>query len=168
MRNNAAMTDVPIYVAVITAAAGIIGAAIPQVSTVIRDVRQAERDRQERYATAARQACVDLLRAAGELRTQVENAHSYRGDPAGMRSRLEDIRGHAAATRLYAASVGLLVPDRLAEPADKLAESASTLADSVALNTDVNQGVMVGDPDVSALNLRIAAFRGEAVGYAKG
>jgi hypothetical protein len=99
---------------------------------------------------------------------QVENAHSYCGDAGGMRSRLEDIRGHAAATRLYAASVGLLVTDRLAEPAEKLAESASALADSVALNTDVNQGVMVGDPDISALNLRIATSRGEAVGYAGG
>lgn len=60
----------------------------------------------------------DLCHVPGELRIQVENAHSYRGGAAGMRPRLEDIRGQAAATRLYAATVGLLLPDRLAEPAE--------------------------------------------------
>ena len=65
------MADVPIYVAVITAAAGLIGALFPQASLVIREVRQAEKDRRERFATATREACVNLLQTSGELRTRV-------------------------------------------------------------------------------------------------
>jgi len=89
------MTDVPIYVAVITAVAGLLGALIPQASLVMREVRQAEKDRRERFATATRDACVDLLRAAGELRTLVENIRSYRGDAGGMRARVEEVQNHA-------------------------------------------------------------------------
>ena len=67
------MADVPIYVAAITAGAGLIGALIPQAALVIREVRQAEKDRRERFVTAMRDACVELLGAAGELRTLAEN-----------------------------------------------------------------------------------------------
>ena len=162
------MVDVPIYVAAITAAAGIIGAAIPQVSIMIRDVRQAERDRQERAGAATREACVELLGAAGELLTLVQNTLSYRGDANGLRDRLEEVRENAAATQLCAARVGLLVPGRLAGPADRLAAAASSLADAVVQNTDVNLAVIVGDPDVRQLDACIAAFRAEAVGYARG
>ena len=109
------------YMCVITAAAGLIGALIPQAALVIREVRQAERDRRERFVTATRDACVDLLRAAGELRTLVENIRSYRGDASGMRARVEEVLNYAEATRLHAANVSLLVPGRLATPADKVA-----------------------------------------------
>lgn len=162
------MADVPIYVAVITAGAGIVGALIPQAASVIRDVRQAERDRRERSAAATLDACVALLRAAGELRTLTESINGYRGDANGMRARVEDVRSRAEATRLNAANVSLQVPDRLAEPADQLAASASDLADEVARNTDLNQGVLVGDVDVAKLIGCILAFREEAVRHARG
>src|SRR5216684_3432128 len=42
---NATMPDVPLYVAAITAAAGVAGAAIPAIAVIIRDVRQAEHGR---------------------------------------------------------------------------------------------------------------------------
>jgi hypothetical protein len=162
------MIDVPIYVAIITAAAGIIGAAIPQAVTVIRDVRQAERDRRERSDGATRDACVALLRAAGELRTLTESISSYRGDANGMRARVEEVRSGAEATRLHAASVSLQSPDSLAESADAVASAASELADDVVRNTDLNQGVPIGDPDVTKLVERIADFRHAAVRYARG
>jgi hypothetical protein len=169
-RNNLLMADVPAYVAItiagITAVAGIIGAAIPQVTTVIRDVRQAERDRRERSASATRAACVALLRASGEVRTLTEGIRGYRGDANGMRERVEEVRRRAEATRVHAAEVSMLVPARLAEPADQVASAASALADDVVRNTDLNQGVPIGDPDISKLVDSIAAFKSAAVEYA--
>lgn len=159
------MADVPIYVAVITAAAGLVGALIPQAALVIREVRQAEKDRRERFATATRAASVELLRVAGELRTLVENIPSYRGDASGMRSRVEEVLNHSEATRLHAASVSLLVPGRLATPADKVAAAARALADDVVRNTNLDQGVSIGRSDTSALDTCITDFRDEAVKY---
>ena len=152
--------------AVITAGAGIIGAAIPQVAIVVRDVRQAERDRRERYSAMTRDACVALLRSAGEVRTLTESIRSYRGDANGMRERVEEVRNRAEATRVHAAEVSMQAPDRLAEPADRVAVAASDLADDVLRNTDLNQGVLIGHPDVTRLMGCIAAFRKEAVQHA--
>jgi hypothetical protein len=159
------MTDVPIYVAVITAGAGLFGALIPQAALVIREVRQAERDRRERFASATRDACVNLLRAAGELRTQVENIRSYRGDASGMRARVEEVLNHAEATRLHAASVSLLVPGRLAAPADKVAAAARAVAEDVVRNTNLDRGVSIGFADTSQLDTCITDFRNDAVTY---
>jgi hypothetical protein len=164
-RNNADMTNVPLYVAVITAGAGLIGALIPQAALVIREVRQAEKDRHERFVTATRDACVAVLRAAGELRTLVENIRSYRGDASGMRGRVEDVLNHAEATRLHAASVSLLVPGRLATPADKVAAAARALAEDVVRNTNLDRGVSIGFADTGALDTCITDFRDEAVKY---
>jgi hypothetical protein len=161
------MADVPAYVAIITAGAGIIGAAIPQAALMIRDVRQAERDRRERSAAMTREVCVALLRAAGEVRTLTESIRSYRGDADGMRARVEEVRSRAEATRVHAAEVSMQVPDRLAEPADQVAGAASDLVDDVLRNTDLNQGVLIGDPDVTKLAKCIAAFRHDAVTYAR-
>jgi hypothetical protein len=159
------MADVPIYVAAITAAAGLIGALIPQAALVIREVRQDEKDRRERFATATRDACVELLRAAGELRTLAENIHYYRGEASGMRARVEEVLNHAEATRLHAASVGLLVPRRLADPADKVAVAARALADDVVQNTNLDRGVSIDRSDTRALDTCITKFRDEAVKY---
>jgi hypothetical protein len=159
------MADVPIYVAAITAAAGLIGALIPQAALVIREVRQAEKDRRERFATATRDACVNLLQTSGELRTRVENIHSYRGDASGMRTRVEDVLSQAEATRLHAASVSLLVPGRLAEPANKVAAAARALAEEVVRNTNLDRGVSIDTSDTRALDTSITDFRDEAVKY---
>ena len=168
LRNNRSMTDVSLYVAAITAAAGIIGALIPQLALVLREVRQAERDRRERATAEARDACVDLMRAAGELRILAENISSYRGDANGMRARVEEVRGRADAAGLYAARVSLLVPGQLAEPAGKVAAAARGLASEVVQNTDLNRGVMVGNVNADPLDTCIADFRKEAVKYVSG
>jgi hypothetical protein len=151
------MSDVPIYVAVITAGAGIIGAAIPQVSILARDVRQAERDRRERRTDAWRQACLDLLRASGELRTQVANNAEYHGDEMG--ARLAEVRKCAASAQLHAVSVAFLGPATLKEPAERLAAAANGLAEAAAQNTDLSLGNMVRTPDFAQLDEAIAAFR---------
>jgi hypothetical protein len=162
--DNSPMVDVPIWVAVITALAGIIGAAIPQGAIVIRDVRQAERDRKERSATATRDACVALLRAAGQLRNLAEGWRSYRGDANAL---LAQVRSLAEATRLHAVDVSMQVPDKLGPPADEVADAASSLVDSVVANTDLSRGVATGDPYVAALVAAISAFRDAAVSYAR-
>jgi len=162
------MADVPLWVAVITAGAGIIGAAIPQAVVVLRDVRQAERDRRERTAATTHEACVALLRAAGELRTLAESIPSYRGDPNGLQARVTEVRARAEETRLHAAAVSMWVPDRLAEPADLVASAASGVTDDVLRCIDLNEWVPVGEPDVSKLVAQMAAFRREAVQYARG
>jgi len=75
------------------------------------------------------------------------------------------VRSQAEATRLYAASVGLQAPDSLTGPAEKMAIAASGLADEVVRNTDVDQGVTVGNPDTSELSDCIKNFRDEARKY---
>jgi hypothetical protein len=147
------MPDVSIYVALIAAAAGVSGAAVPN----IRDAREAKRGRRERDAAARRKACLDLLRAAGELRTRVANAADYHGDQMG--ARLAEIRECAAATQLQAMSVALLAPGKLAEAAENLASAASGLLAVTEQNTDVDHGVMPGAPDFAELDEKISAFR---------
>lgn len=161
------MTDVSIYVAVITAAAGVAGATISQGTTAIRESRQAKRDRQERHETATREACEKLLRATGELRNQVANNRSFRGDRAAMSARLEQVRVFAADTQLHAVSVGLLAPGDLAEPAGSLAVAAQSLAATATHDTDLDQGWVSVDPDFTTLDTRVDAFRRAALDHAR-
>jgi uncharacterized protein YicC (UPF0701 family) len=158
------MSDVSIYVAVITAAAGVAGAAISQVTGALRESRQAKRDREERHATAARQACEKLLRAVGNLRTQVANNKSFRGNRETMTPRLEMVRKYAAAARVHAASVALLVPADVAEEADRLAAAAGSLAEWTEQNTDLDLGAVNGEPDFGDLDRCAAGFRIKAMG----
>jgi hypothetical protein len=147
------MPDVSIYVALIAAAAGVSGAAVPN----IRDSREAKRVRRERDAAARRQACLDLLRAAGELRTRVANAADYHGDQMG--ARLAEIRECDAATQLHAMSVALLASGKLTEPTARLASAATRLVTVTARNTDLKAGEMLIKPDFTELDEKITAFR---------
>jgi hypothetical protein len=161
------MVNVPIWVAIITALAGIIGAAIPQGAILIRDVRQGERDRKERSDAATRDACVALLRAAGELRSLAEGWRSYRGDPTAVLARVAEARGLAETTRLHAVNVSMQVPGQLGTPANDVADAATALVADVVQNTDLSHGVVLGDPNVSALVTSINDFRDAAVSYAR-
>ena len=160
------MANVPIYVAIITAAGVAVGALIPQLDAFIR-ARRAERDRRERSATRTREACIAVLSAADELRTLAENLPVYRGNADGMRARAEEARKLAKATRLHVADVTMQVSS-LIEPADQVASTASDLADDVARNIDLNTGVLIDHPDVTKLAKCIAVFRHEAVKHARG
>jgi hypothetical protein len=162
------VTDVPVYIAVITGAAGIIGAGIPQASIVLREVRQAKRDRRERSIAAGQSACIDLLRAASSLSARAENLSAYRGDAKGLGVRLEELRKYLAETELHAASVGMLAPGQLIERASQLAEEAGSLMKAVKANVDLDNGIVVGVIDVGPLDTLIAAFRNEAIKYTRG
>jgi hypothetical protein len=152
-------------VAVITAAAGLVGATIPQFTILARDARQAERDRRERRADARRQACLDLLGAAGDFRTSVTSTALCRGPE--IVQRLAEVEAGSAAVNLQAVSVALLAPD-LSGPAARLAAAARDLALATSVNTDVaaNQQ-MTRRPDFTEIDSCIAAFGESAVANAR-
>jgi enamine deaminase RidA (YjgF/YER057c/UK114 family) len=161
------MADVSIYVALISASAGVVGAAVSPFGLAFKEGRQAKRDRAERHATAVRQVCVDLLSAAGSLRTQVTNNRSFIGDRNAMGLRLEAVREYASATAVHAASVSLLARD-LAEPADRVAAAAKTYADAAAESTDLVKGWMAVEPNHDELDDAIKQFRQRAIANANG
>jgi hypothetical protein len=160
------MADVSIYVAVISASAALLGSAIVPVSTAHQVRVQARRDRQERRETALRQACMDLLRAAADLRTQVANNHEYHGNE--MAARLAQVRQHAADAGVHAVSIALQAQPRLADPARRLAEAADRLAVATAGNTDLAMGVSVRPPDFTELDACVEAFGNSAMTYTWG
>ncbi len=114
----------------------------------------------------ARDACVALLRAAGEVRTLTESICSYGGgDATGMMERVEQARSSSEATRVHAAEVGMQAAG-LAGAADQLASAASDLVDDIVRNMDPGQGLLIVKPDATKLVKCTAAFRDEAVRWA--
>jgi hypothetical protein len=120
------MSDVSVYVAVISASAALLGAAITAVTTAYQHSRQAKRDREDQHDTALREACVDLLRAVGDLRDQVANNHDYPGGDE-MGARLAQVRQYVTAAKVHSVRIALLAPRSLSKPAEQLAEAADRL-----------------------------------------
>lgn len=164
--DNTYMTDVPLYTAVISASAAVFGAAIPTIGIAMQSVLQARRDRRERYESAKREACVELMQAVENLRTQVANNHDYHGDEMG--ARLAQVRSYAAQARVESVRISLLVPPELAEIAQQLATAASRLEQAAVNTTNLRQGTSTELPDFAELSARIAAFKAEAVNNAAG
>jgi hypothetical protein len=167
------MTDVSVYVAVISAGAAIIGASLPQVSAIIQDGRkakrdrlQAERDRQEQVADQRRRACVQLLRTALRLRVLVMNVQDYHGTE--LASLLAEIRDCAATAEVEAVSVALMVPPGHGKAAEQLAEAAGRLAFVVARNASLELGASVQPPDFSELDECVQGFKAMAMVTADG
>jgi hypothetical protein len=159
------MADTTVYVAAIAASAGILGAAISPVSTAYQNSRQAKRDRQERQDTALREACVNLLRAVGDLRNQVASNHDYHGDEMG--DRLAQVRQYWTAASIHAVGIAPLAPHALAEPAAMLVEAGRGIAASAAESTDLKIGMSNQAPDFGELDTCTAAFSKKAVDYAR-
>lgn len=162
----ACMADASIYVPVISASAAILGAAISPVSNYFQYSRQAKRDREEQYDTALRAACVDLLRAVGELRDQVASNHEYRGGDE-MGARLAQMRQYVTAAKLHAVSIALLAPRALAEPAEQLAKAADRLGAAAAESTDPRARASNRAPDFRELETSIVSFSEAAVAHAR-
>jgi hypothetical protein len=167
------MANTSIYVAVITASAAILGAAVSAASIAYQNARQAERDRQQRreerqqrHADETRNACVNLLRAAIDLRTQVENNKGYQGEE--MRSRLAQVRQYASDATLHAFLLGTIEPDVFADLGEKLAKVARRLALATAENTNLEMKMSTEVPDLSELDDCIDAFSRQAIAYARG
>ena len=155
------MPDVSVYVALITAGAAVLGAGASQIPVYLRDIRQPSQDRRDRQADARRQACLDLLRASGDLLTDVANAGDYHGDE--MANRLAEIRKLAAAVQIHAATIELLAPGKLSGAAAQLAGAAERFAAATAANTDLQLNQMVTAPDPAELSAAMGAFRKHAV-----
>jgi hypothetical protein len=159
------MSDVSLYVAAITAAAAVGGAAVPAIVTITRDVRQAGLERRDRQDELKRQACLDLLRSASELRARVANTADYHGDEIG--ARMAQIRESEAVIHLNAAGVALLTPGNLAEPAARVARAASRLVESAAAAVDMTLMQMVSRPDFADLDSSVTAFQRSAINDAR-
>ena len=157
------MTEVPIYVALITAGAGFLGALVPQAGIFFREIRQRDRDRRDQYVAQARDACLDLLRASGALSAHVKNMNTYRGDRIGLYLRLDEARGYLADIQLHAASVGMAAPSALTGPARELADMAGIIAKSVEEITGLDNAEMLAKTDTRPFDELISAFQKEAV-----
>jgi hypothetical protein len=159
------MPQVSLYVAAITAAAAVLGAAVSPVSTAYQNARQAVRDRAERRDSAVRQACVDLLRSARDVRVQVANTAAYHG--AEMGSRLERIRQLEADAAVHADEVALLIPVSVANSAAMLTGAVSRLTASTEANVKHELGASIRQPDFTELDGCIADFSTRVVNYVR-
>jgi hypothetical protein len=150
------VTDVPVYVAIITGATGLVGALCSPLVIAYREGRQAKRDRLERSASDRRQACLALLDAAQKLRTQITGNFGYHGEE--MSERLAAARELAASVQLNAAAVALMLPKTISVAGQHLAASAARLMDATQHDTDLNQKVMIRPPDFSPSTSRSTSF----------
>jgi hypothetical protein len=153
------MPQVSLYVAVITAAAAVLGAAVSPLSTAYQNSRQAVRDRAERHDTAVRRACVGLLRTARGTRVHAANTAAYHGVEMG--SRLERMRELAGEAASQADEVVLLVPAGVADSATTLASAVRRLA--TATQDNVRFDASIRDPDFSELDGCIEDFSARVV-----
>jgi hypothetical protein len=159
------MADVSIFVAVISASAALLGAAVSPVSTAFQNSRLAKRELADRRDTALRKACVELLLAVGDLRDQVADNYEYPGgDEMGIR--LAHMRHHLTAAKVDAVKVGLLEPRILGEPAKRLARAADRLATMAAESTDKRIRAANRAPDFGELDDCFAAFSECAMDHA--
>jgi hypothetical protein len=143
------MADLTIAAAIISASAAVAGATIPAVATAVTTARMKLHERRESHETERREACLALVQAVGDLRTQVMSNFEYHGPETAARLAL--VRAHAAAVRLYAIRVALAAPP-LSVPADGLAAAAEQLARATAAATDLNLCAMVNQPDLTELD----------------
>jgi hypothetical protein len=154
------MPDVSIYVALITAGAGALGAGVSLVPAYIRDVRQPAQARRDSRDDSLRQACIDLLGATEDLLAGVANAVDYHGND--MASRVAGIRTAAAAVQVHALTVQLLAEGGLAGAAERLAGAAAVFTADAESKTDLNLGSMRA-VDPAGLIEAVASFRTAAV-----
>ena len=107
---------------------------------------------------AKRQACLDLLGAAADLRTRVANTAMYGGD---ILDRLAEIRSSTADVQVQAAKVSFL-ESKLVRSAGSLAEAAANLAANAIAKTDTSTGVMTA-PSFKAFDDAVENFKSEAI-----
>lgn len=153
-------------VAAISAGAALLGATISQISGAYQDIRRAKREREEQYDNALRTACVDLLRAVGDLRDGVADNYFYPGG-AEMGDRLAQVRHCLTTAKVHAVSVTLLAPRALAQPVRKLTEAAEQLTATAVQATDRKLRAANQAPDFTGLDACTTAFSEQAVACAR-
>lgn len=161
--DNADMANFSLLAAIVAGTAAVLGAAISPVSTAYQNARQAVRDRAEVRETATRQACMDLLSSARNLRVQVANTAAYHGREMGPR--LERVRQLAADVDSNSDNVTMLVPVNLAASATRVAAAVSLLLAWTEVNINSDLGASIRDPDFIELNSCIADFSTRAVRF---
>jgi Caspase domain len=125
----------------------------------------ARRAQQERLVAARRGACIDLFRAAIDLRALVANTFDYYGSE--MESRLQEIRASGRAIQVYGLALTLLATENLIDPANRLAAAATLLAEGTLKMSDISRGLMISAPDFSELDSCSEDFRDEAISQAR-
>lgn len=159
------MADVSIYVAVVTGAAGVLGAAIPQTAGAIRDGFRMRREHREQLDLERYEACIRLLRAVWELRVLAETMQEFPGDH--MDTQLVDIRGRQATAELEAMGVARMVGaefPELVKATQRLSEAASRFADAAGTNASRQPDSRDRAPLVfGELDECVMAFKAEAV-----
>jgi hypothetical protein len=150
------MPDVSIYVALITGAV----ALAPQAALWAQNEQRSRRESDDKRNGELRQACLDLFRAAAELRVQVENNYHYRGTEMGPR--MELVRQRAAEASECATSIALLSPTDLGDCAWRLAVAAGALAAAASASVD-DKGRPVLLPGFADMDARLTEFRLRAV-----
>ena len=160
------MGDASVAVAAISAGAALLGATIPLISAAYQDSQRTRREREEKYDNDLRAACVDLLRAVGDLRDQIADNYFYPGG-AEMGDRLARVRHCLTAAKVHAASVTLLAPSALAQPVAELIEAADRLTAMAVQATDRKLRAANQAPDFADLDACVTAFSDQAVAHAR-
>lgn len=152
------MPDISVVATAISTTGALLGAlggvALSSWTTVRRDQAQLRRDeaqfhrqRDDQRAEARRQAHLDLLGTANQLKTDIEFAGVQHW--TDMNVKLDTIQQRAVSASLHASRVALLSADT-AEVALQLGSAASRLAATTARNT-----VMGGDQNQQFLGGQI-------------
>ena len=160
------MGDVSVAVAAISAGAALLGASISQISAAYQELQRARREREEQYDNALRAACVDLLRAIGDLRDRVADNYFYPGG-AEMGDRLAQVRHCLTTAKVHAVSVALMAPRTLAQPVKDLTEAADRFTTMAVQATDRTLRAANQAPDFTDLDARTTAFSELAVANAR-
>jgi len=130
--------DVSVVPAVISTAGTLLGAlggvALTYGVNARREEAQATRQRKDQRTQARRQAYVDLLGAAAQLKIEVKIAEQRHWKD--MNVRLATIQQHAVSAGLHASRVALISPET-AEVARALASAAGQLVAATAKHTNI-------------------------------
>jgi hypothetical protein len=162
------MPDFSVATSVISATGTLLGAlvafggvALNSWVTVRREEAQARRQRKDQRTQARRQAYVDLLGTATQLRVKIEIAEQRHWKD--MNVRLATIQEHAVSAGEHASRVALLSPET-AEAARALASAAVRLAAATAKHTTMgDEGGQITHPaDFTEFDDCLTRFSGAA------
>jgi len=134
------MPDFSIVATVISTTGTLLGAlggvALAHGVNIRREEAQANRQRKDQRTQARRQAYVDLLGTATQLKAEIEIAGQRHWKD--MNVRLATIQRHAASVGLHASCVALLSPSpETAEAALALASASGRLAAATSTHTEM-------------------------------
>jgi hypothetical protein len=161
--DNAHMADSAVLIAVVTGGFTILGATLPQITSVVQSGRSDKRKESERRATRRNEACVALREAIGDLRTQVADNADYHGSEMGARLAL--VRKYAKEAEVHALKIGFIAPEPLSRAAMRLAAAGAALVVKTEENTNVDAGVVTDRPDFTEVDTRITEFTKVAMKY---